>query len=454
MKKSNINMLEGSITKGLLALTIPIMIMNTMQVLFNTVDMAILKIFSDDNAVGAVGACGTLIALFTNLLIGIAAGANIVVARRLGEKNKERADRAGMTSLIIALVGGLLLAVIGVTFSETFLKMTNCPDRLMSQAVVYFKLYFYGIPVFMLYNFLASILRAAGDTKRPMYFLILAGILKVVFTTLFAMFFDMDVEGVAYATIIANAVACILAFFTLLKLKDVVSINFKQIKFDISELKSILYVGIPAGLQSSLYSFANVVIVTAVNGLGADATTGMSIANQFDGILYQITLASSLAVAPYVAQNVGAGNLNRVRKTVVSGILITAVFGIVFGSLSAIFSRQLSAFMSDSPSVIAFSQQKMIVVSSTYFICGINEVFCGTLRGLGKPIAPTISSLIYMCALRFVWVYLVFPLCPNLTVLYTVWPIGWSLSIATLLVVYFRRIVVLKKENQLKLSFE
>lgn len=448
MKKSNINMLEGSITKGLLALTIPIMIMNTMQVLFNTVDMAILKIFSDDNAVGAVGACGNLIALFTNLLIGIAAGANIVVARRLGEKNKERADRAGMTSLLIALVGGLLLAVIGVTFSETFLKMTNCPDRLMSQAVVYFKLYFYGIPVFMLYNFLASILRAAGDTKRPMCFLIFGGIIKVIFTVVFCKYFEMDVEGVAWATTISNAVACVLAFIALLKLKDIVSINFKQIKFDISELKRIMHVGIPAGLQSALYSFANVVIVTAVNGLGADATTGMSIANQFDGILYQISYAASLAVAPYVAQNVGAGNIKRARKSVVSGILITTVFGVTFGSLSAIFSKQLSSIMSSTPAVIAYSQQKMIIVSSTYFICGINDVIGGALRGLNKPIAPMISTLVYMCALRFVWVYLVFPLCPNLTFLYTVWPIGWTLSIVTLLVVYFKRIAALKKENQ------
>lgn len=447
--RKNVNMLEGSITKGLLSLTIPIMIMNTMQVLFNTVDMAVLKIFSDDNAVGAVGACGTLITLCTSLLIGLATGANIVVARRLGEKNKGKADRAVMTSLLMAVVGGIILTVIGVCCAETFLKMMNCPDRLMAQAVTYFRIYFYGVPLLLLYNFLASILRAAGDTKRPMYFLIISGIIKVLFTIFFAKFFNMDVEGVALATTISNAVACVLAFFALMKLKDVVSVNFKKIKLDISELKSIMYVGIPAGLQSALYSFANVVIVSAVNGLGADATTGMSIANQFDGILYQITYASSLAVAPYVTQNVGAGNIKRARKTLVSGILITTVFGITFGSLSAIFSRQLSSIMSSTPAVIAYSQQKMIIVSSTYFICGINDVIGGALRGLDKPIVPTISTLVYMCALRFVWVYLVFPLCPNLTVLYTVWPIGWTLSIVTLLVVYFKRISTLKKEKQL-----
>lgn len=452
MKKSNVNMLEGPIAKGLLSLTIPIMIMNTMQVLFNTVDMAILKIFSDDNAVGAVGACGTLIALCTSLLIGFATGANIIVARRLGEKNREKADKAVSTSILMAVIGGILLMIIGVVFAEKFLTMMNCPDRLIKQAVVYFRIYFYGVPALMFYNFLASILRAAGDTKRPMYFLIISGIVKVVFTVFFAMFFDMDVEGVAIATAISSVVACVLAFITLLKMKDVVSVNIKKNKFDISEFKSIIHVGIPAGLQSALYSFANVVIVSAVNSLGADATTGMSIANQFDGILYQITYASSLAVAPFVAQNVGAGNIKRAEKTLGIGIIITTIFGIFFGSLSAIFSRQLSSIMSSSPAIIAYSQQKMIIVSSTYFICGINDAIGGALRGLGKPIAPMISSLIYLCALRFVWVHLVFPLCPNLTVLYTVWPFGWSLSIVTLLVVYFKRVSTLKKESQQALS--
>ena len=437
MKSNHVNMLSGSITKGLLSMTIPIMIMNVMQSLFSITDMTVLRFFSDDRAVGAVGACGMLITLSTSLLIGISAGANVIVARRIGAGDRERADKAAMTSLLFSVVGGLVLMLIGVTSSETFLKMTNCPDSLLSQATKYFKIHFYGVPVVMFYNFCASILRATGDTKRPMYFLIIGGLIKVLFTIFFVTVLDVDVEGVALATIISNVIASLLAFCTLLKFQNVVRVNFKQMKFDLAELKDILYIGVPAGLQSSLYSLANVVITTAVNGFGEAATTGIAIANQFDGILYQISYAPSLAVTPYIAQNMGAGNIKRVKKTLIRAVFITTAFGTTFGLLSAIFSKQLSSLLSSTPAVIAFSQQKMIIISSTYFICGINEVMGGVLRGMGKPIIPTVATLIFMCLLRFVWVYAIFPLCPNLTFLYAVWPIGWILSIITLLVAYF-----------------
>lgn len=437
MKSNHVNMLSGSITKGLLSMTIPIMIMNVMQSLFSITDMTVLRFFSDDRAVGAVGACGMLITLSTSLLIGISAGANVIVARRIGAGDRERADKAAMTSLLFSVVGGLVLMLIGVTSSETFLKMTNCPDSLLSQATKYFKIHFYGVPVVMFYNFCASILRATGDTKRPMYFLIIGGLIKVLFTIFFVTVLDVDVEGVALATIISNVIASLLAFCTLLKFQNVVRVNFKQMKFDLAELKDILYIGVPAGLQSSLYSLANVVITTAVNGFGEAATTGIAIANQFDGILYQISYAPSLAVTPYTAQNMGAGNIKRVKKTLIRAVFITTAFGTTFGLLSAIFSEQLSSLLSSTPAVIAFSQQKMIIISSTYFICGINEVMGGVLRGMGKPIIPTVATLIFMCLLRFVWVYAIFPLCPNLTFLYAVWPIGWILSIITLLVAYF-----------------
>lgn len=442
-----VDMLSGSITKGLLSMAIPIMIMNVMQSLFNIIDMTALRYFADDRAVGAVGACGTLITLCTSLLIGISSGANVIVAKRIGADDKERADKAVMTSILLALTGGFILMIIGVTFAETFLKMTNCPASLLGQATLYFKIYFYGIPIMMLYNFCASILRAIGDTKRPMYFLIFGGIIKAVSTVIFVTVFDMNVEGVALATIVSNLIASALAFCTLLKSKDIIHINFKKIKFDISELKEILFIGIPAGLQSALYSLANVVITTAVNSFGADATTGISIANQFDGILYQISYAPSLATIPYVAQNIGAGNIKRVKQTVIRAVLITTAFGATFGSLSAIFSGQLSSIMSSSRAVIEFSRQKMIIISSTYFICGINEVLGGVLKGMGKPILPTVSTLIFMCLFRFVWVYAIFPHHPNLTFLYLVWPIGWILSIITLLAAYFPAISKLQKQN-------
>lgn len=445
MKTKHVDMLSGPITKGLIALTIPIMIMNVMQVLSNALDMTVLRWFADDTAVGAVGACGTLISLCTSLLIGISVGANVIVAKRVGSGDKDHANRAASTAIIIAVLGGLLLMVIGLVFSETFLKLTNCPDALIQKATAYFRIYFLGVPILILYNFSASILRSIGDTKRPMYYLIIGGFIKTLLTLTFASVFDMDVKGVGVATIIGNSAACVLAFTALLKRQSILSVNLKHLKFDVKEMKEILHVGIPAGLQSAMYSVANVVILTVVNGFGEHATTGISIANQFDAIIYHICCASAYAVTPYVAQNIGCGNIPRAKKAIVSGLCITTAFGATFGALSAIFSRELAGIMSQTPEVIAYATQKMIIISSTYFICGINEVMCGVLRGLGKPIIPTISIFVFMCLFRFVWVYLIYPLCPNLTFLYTVWPVGWILSIITLLSFYFPTIKKLQK---------
>ena len=446
MRIKNVNMLSGSITRGLLSMSIPIMIMNVMQSIFTIIDMTALKYFSADSAVGAIGVCGSLITLVTSLLVGVASGANVVVAKRIGQGNREDTNHAAMTAILTAVVGGLLLLVIGVVFAETFLKLTDCPDTLLPKATVYFKLYFLGVPILMFYNFCASILRAIGDTKKPMFFIILAGILKVIFTVLFLMFTDMTVEGVAIATIIGQGVAAVLAFVTILRNKETIQLDFKKIRFYAKELKEMLFIGVPTGLQHALYSFANVVIVTAVNGFGEFASTGLSIANQFDGILYNVSVAPSLAVMPYVAQNAGAGDVKRVKKIIIRAILITTAFGASLGSLSAIFSGQLSSIMSDNPEVIKYSMQKMVIISSTYFICGINEVMGGILKGLGKPIVPTVATLIFMCLIRFPWVWFIFPLFPNLTFLYLIWPIGWVLSVATQLFAYFPAISKLQKK--------
>ena len=364
--------------------------------------------------------------------------------------DKERANRAVMTSLLFSVAGGLFLMFVGVAFGEVFLKMTNCPKSLLSNAALYFRIYFLGVPVILFYNFCASILRAIGDTKRPMYFLILGGILKLVFTFFFIICFDMTVDGVAYSTIISNIIVSILSFVTLIKHNEVVKINFKEIKFDISELKNILFIGIPTGMQSSLYSLANVVITSVVNSFGEAATTGVSIANQFDVILSQISCAPAYATMSYVAQNLGAGNIKRVKQTVVRSIIITVSFGASLGALSAIFSGQLSSIISPNPEIIAYSRQKMIIISSTYFLSGINETMGGVLKGMGRPIFPAVVTFVFMFLLRFFWVYVIFPLCPNLTFLYAVWPIGWTMAIISLFVLYIPSIKKLQTDYHTK----
>ena len=436
MKHHEVDMLSGSIVKGLLAMTIPIMVMNLSQSLFSVIDMTVLGKLVNDDAVGAVGACGMLITLINSLMIGISAGSNVAVARHLSRRHQETVHRAVGTSVLFSLVGGGAIMTLGICCSRVFLTWVNCPDSLMDQAVLYFRLYFCGVPVLMLYNFCVSILRATGDTQRPMIYLMIGGISKIVLNISFITLFHTTVDGVAIATILSNLISGGLAFVTLWKYEKLAPFRFRYLRFYGPELKEILYIGIPTGLQNAMYSLANVVISATVNSFGAAATKGISIANQFDGLLYQICNAPSLAVISYVAQNIGVHNIKRAGQSVLRAMLITVAFGATFGALSALFSAQLSSLMSPDPEVIRFSQQKMIIISSTYFICGINEVLCAALRGMGRPLVPTFTALAFTCILRFVWVYLVFPLIPNMTFLYLVWPIGWTLSIVTMLFCY------------------
>lgn len=447
MKIKSIDMTSGSIMRGMIGLTMPIMIMNVAQSLFNLLDIALLKFFGFERSVGAVGACGVLITLCTSLLIGIAAGANVVVARHVGAEQKNRAEAAITTSLLFSVMGGLVLLLIGSVFARDFLVLTNCHYTLLDDAALYLTIYFYGTPVLMLYNFSAAMLRALGDTKRPMLFLFIGWICKLIVTVTLIKTTGKAIESVAIATFVSNSVACLLSVLALIKNKTKVDIDIRKLHFDITELKSILYNGIPAGAQSALYSFANVIITATVNSFGADATTGIAIANQYDGILYHISYAPSLAAVPFVAQNIGARNIKRAKKALLCGVIITVAFGASLGALSAIFASELSYIVSSSPTVVAYSVQKMIIVSSTYFICGINEVLGGALKGMGKPIAPAVTSLFYMCILRFIWVYFIFPYCPNLTFLYLVWPIGWVLSIITLSFVFWRTVSEYKKKE-------
>lgn len=448
MRRSNVNMLSGSITKGLLALTAPIMIMNVVQNIFSIIDMTILGQYVGDHAVGAVGASAMLITLCTCLLIGIASGANIVIAKHLGAGNKDGMEKATGTAMIMAIAGSLILSALGLILAKVMLQWTNCDTVLLADATLYFRLYFIAVPFQLLYNFSAAILRSIGDTKRPMYFLLLSGGLKVGLNFLFIRVFHMDVDGVGYATILSNLVAGTLCICALRK--STLNFRFRKMKFSFAEMKQILHVGIPTGLQSAGYALANVVITAVVNKFGADATTGIAIANQMDGIQYQIACAPSFAASPYIAQNVGAHNFDRAKKALTRSICITVAFGGFFGALSSIFSAELSSIMTSSPTVIMYARQKMILVSATYFLCGINEVMSGALRGLGKPIVPTIATFVFMCLLRFFWVYVIFPLNPtNLTFLYLVWPVGWVLSIILLLAVYFPTMSKLQKKHAL-----
>lgn len=440
VRRKDVNMLSGNITKGLLAISLPIMVMNVLQSLFNIVDMTVLKTYDSASgglAVGAVGACGVLISLITSLVIGLSIGANALIARNIGRGDREAVERSVGTSIATAIVGGLALLVVGIVFARGFLNLANCDEKLMDQAVLYFRLYFAGTPILMIYNFCAAALRASGDSRRPMIYLILGGILKIILNFVFVAYFKLGVVGVAVSTIVSWTVSMVLALHALLTNEGMVHLKPRMLRFYSHELRSILRIGIPSGLQQAMYSVANLVIAATVNSYGAQATTGISIANNYDGILYQIAMAPSFAVLPYVSQNIGRGNVKRAKQAVVRGVLIAAILGGGFGALSAIFSRQLASIMSSDPVVIEYAREKMILISSLYFLQGINAILGESMKGMGKPMIPTVATLVFMCLIRFPWVWFIFPLYPNFTFLYLIWPIGWILSIICILFFFF-----------------
>ena len=438
VKTKDVDMLHGSITKGLLAICAPVMIMNVIQALFNIVDMTVLKTFDTDGMpVGAVGVCSTLITLITNLVIGIATGANVIVAKFIGQGDRNHINRAVGTSIAFSGAAGLVLAAIGISCAEVFLRWVNCPEELFSRATLYFRLYFAGVPLLMVYNFCSAVMRSSGNARWLMIVSIIGAAVKMAGTYILVAVCRLGIVGVAVATILSWCVNLTILLILLFGSSGAVKLYLRNIRFYKPELPQVLRVGIPSGLQMGLYSIANVLISSAVNSFGPQASTGISIANNYDNVLYNICTAASLAVMPYVSQNVGAGNVKRAAKSVKEGILVTVALGATFGALSAIFSGPLSSIMTDDPQVIAYSRQKMVIISSTYFICGINDIFSAALRGMGKPTFPTITTLIFMCGLRFIWVYWIFPLVPNLTFRYLVWPIGWVICITCALIVYF-----------------
>ncbi len=313
-------------------------------------------------------------------------------------------------------------------------------------------LYFADVPFLFVYNFSAAILRSIGNTKSPMIYMCIGRVLKIVLNFTFIKVFKTTVEGVGFATIFSWIFASLLCLRLLLKKNCKAPLKFKHFRFYANELGNILFIGVPLGLQSALYSFANVAITATVNAIGDDATKGMSIANQLDGLIYYIAMAPSFAVAPYVSQNMAVKNTYRANKSVKKAVLLTILLGASLGGLFSIIARPLCSIMSKNPQVITFALQKMVLIAPLYFLHGIAETLGSSLRALEKPIMPTITTLIFMCGIRFPWVWFAYPLCPNLTFLYLIWPIGWISSIITLFIIYI--IEFKKSKNKIDTQLE
>jgi putative MATE family efflux protein len=442
--RHEMDLCTGPLLPQIIKYAIPLMITNVLQLLFNATDVAVLGMFVNDNAVGAVGATGSIITLITSVFIGVSIGANVIVARFAGEKNVQRARRAVGTSVVISLIIGAVLAVVGFFGARTFLELMNCEEKLIGMATKYLKIYFVGMPVIMLYNFAASILRAVGDTFRPMLYLIIGGFANVGLNLFFIFVCNMDVEGVAIGTVAAQLISVILSMIALLKSDGYSKLDLSYLKVYKTELMYMIKIGVPSGVQSSLFAISNVLIMSNVNLLGA--TTGNTVASQFDGLIYNAMYAISQSAIAFTSQNYGARNIARIRKAMWECIGVVTVISFAISGIVMIFARQLCGIMTDSEAVIDTACIRLYIMGFTYFLCGIMDVMSGVLRGLGKSTVATVICLLGSCVFRIVWLETVYKLNPTYEMIFYVYPISWILTI----LIYLPVISALFKKIQKK----
>ncbi|MBQ7236385.1 MAG: MATE family efflux transporter [Clostridia bacterium] len=428
-KSFEMDMTKGPILKKLVIYALPIVGINLVQLLFNAADVAILGIFSSDNAVAAVGSTTALVNLIIGFFVGLSLSANVLVARCMGAGDKEKSNRLIGTSVFISIVFGIFLMIVGVLFSKTFLTWMDCPPAIIDMAATYMRIYFLGMPIVMLYNFSASIMRAVGDTLRPFIFLIIGGILNIGLNIFFIVVLHRDVEGVAIATVASQGVAAVLSIIVLSKGNGFAKLEKKYLRIYKREFLEILHIGIPTGLQRCMFSLSNVVLVSTLNSFGEEVVTANTIAHQFDAIIHDATDAFAMSTMAFISQNLGARNFKRIWKTIWISIALVLGVSLSIGGLVILLARPLCGIMTDTPAVIEYGVKRLSIMGMFYCLTGMMGVFANTLRALGKPTFTMFGSLVCTVVFRIVWIYTVFPLMPTLDTFYAVYPLSWGLCV-------------------------
>ena len=438
--RKHVDMLNGSLFTGILSYTIPIILTSVLQLLFNAADLVIVGRFCGSISVAAVSATGAITALMVNFFIGLSVGAGVCVAHGLGGQNNTEVHRTIHTAIPTALIAGTGLSILGVIISPTLLRLMDTPVNVLPLSSVYMRIYFAGMIFNMLYNFSAAILRAAGDTKSPLIYLTFAGVINVILNVIFVTLFHMNVAGVALATTISQAISAILTTRALMKRTDVCRLELKKMHFYKKQFKKMLHIGLPAGIQSSLFSISNVLIQSSVNSFQSDAImSGNGSMQNIESFVYAIVNSFSQTAVNYVGQNAGAHRFDRIKKIYPTCLGFVAVFGIFFGTIVQIFGRPLLyIYITDSPEAIQYGLIRMGYVCRFYFLCGMMDVTTGALRGLGSSVAPMIITVLGACGFRILWIYTVFqiPQYHTLNSLFTSYPISWILTFAVELLVF------------------
>ncbi len=429
-KQFKINMCSGPILPKMLLFAVPLMFSSILQLLFNAADIIVVGRYAGDNSLAAVGSNTALIGLLTNLFIGVSIGTNVLAARYYGAKEDKNLSETVHTSMFLAFASGIFLTLVGVVFARKILIIMQTPAEVLGLATLYLVIYFFGMTPFMIYNFGSAVLRAVGDTRRPLFYLTAAGIINVVLNLFFVINLHLDVAGVAIATVISQCVSAALVVRCLMRESGGIRFSFTEMRIHMDKLAKILQIGVPAGIQGVLFSLSNVVIQSSINTFGAVTMAGNSAASNVEMFVYFAMNSFYQAIISFTSQNMGVGNVKRVRSILKTGLACSTVVGFVLGMLCVIFGHALLRVYSPSEAVIEAGLARFHIVAASYFLCGIMDGLVGALRGLGYSVMPTVVTLIGACGLRLVWIYMLFqvPAFRTVTAVYLSYPVSWVIT--------------------------
>ena len=437
---------QGNILKTLIIFSLPMILSNTIGLLFHAADVAVLAYFTDDSAVAAVGACGSLITLMVSLFTGLATGASVLISKRVGAKDEPGITKAVGTALTIGFLSGMFLMIVSLVFARSFLTLMQCQPDVLDRATLYMKIYFIGSPVMMVNSFAMAALTASGDSTHPMLYSMLSGVINVAGNIIFVAVCKLAVAGVAIATVCSSAVSMILVLSRLFGKKGLCKAEWRSLRIHRKDLFEIVRVGVPTCLCSLSFFLANVILASAVNSISTDAMTANAISGQFDAFIYTVGAAIASASSVMVAQNYGARQLDRIRKTVRIGILYATVVSITLGTVFVAFSEQMLRILSDSDTVIAIAKDRMTLLCLTYFVTSIMEVLAFSLRAVKRQKSTMVVGAICGFGIRCLWRYFVWPLQPTLSMLFACYTVSAFIAILIYIFVYRNALKVFRRE--------
>lgn len=446
-KSYQINMTEGNILPKIIKFSIPLMLSGMLQLFFNAADVIVVGRYAGDEALAAVGSTGALINLLINLFIGISIGASVLMGQAIGARDYNDAQDSLHTAMLTGLIGGVIMIFVGQVVSRPMLELMQTPDDVIELSSLYMKIYFMGMPGFMLYNFGAAILRAAGDTKRPLYYLFVSGIINVILNLYFVIVLKMSVDGVAYATIISEAISAILIVICLMRSDGYLNLSLRKLKIDGKKFIEMLKIGIPSGFTGIVFSVSNMLIQSSINSFGKLVMAANTAASNLEGFVYNAMNSIYQTALAFASQNMGAKKLDRVDDVLKKSLLVVSGVGLFFGVGAYLLGEILLRLYTPNQEVIDIAMLRLLVISTSYFLCGIMDVYSGVIRGMGFSFTPMLVSMFFVCAFRVFWIYTIFERFHEQWVLYISYPVSWTITI----IAYFFTYKIVRKKAEKKI---